>query len=70
MIELGLFLPVGKNGDIVSTAASQNPPSYAMLKAMTRWPRTSASASCSRRSHIEAGAVRRSLQITRWNRSS
>jgi pyrimidine oxygenase len=35
MVELGVFLPVGKNGYIVSTAAPQYQPSNAMLKAMT-----------------------------------
>jgi hypothetical protein len=36
MTELGMFLPVGKNGYIVSAAAPQYHPSYAMLKVMTR----------------------------------
>jgi pyrimidine oxygenase len=36
MIELGVFLPVLNNGWIVSTAAPQYQPSYAMNKAMTR----------------------------------
>ncbi len=36
MVELGVFLPVGKNGYVVSTAAPQYQPSYAMLKTMTR----------------------------------
>ena len=35
MIELGVFLPVSNNGFIVSTAAPQYPPSYAMIKTMT-----------------------------------
>jgi pyrimidine oxygenase len=35
MVELGVFLPVGKNGYVVSTAAPQYYPSYAMNKAMT-----------------------------------
>jgi len=35
MIELGVFLPVSNNGYIVSTAAPQYPPSYAMIKTMT-----------------------------------
>jgi pyrimidine oxygenase len=35
MVDLGVFLPVGKNGYIVSTAAPQYYPSYDMNKAMT-----------------------------------
>src|SRR5215470_1521129 len=35
MVELGVFLPVCNNGYIVSTAAPQYQPSYAMNKAMT-----------------------------------
>ncbi len=35
MVELGVFLPVINNGWIVSTAAPQYQPSYAMNKAMT-----------------------------------
>ena len=35
MVELGVFLPVLNNGWIVSTAAPQYQPSYAMNKAMT-----------------------------------
>jgi pyrimidine oxygenase len=35
MVELGVFLPVSNNGYIVSTAAPQYQPSYAMNKAMT-----------------------------------
>ena len=35
MVELGVFLPVLNNGYIVSTAAPQYQPSYAMNKAMT-----------------------------------
>ena len=35
MVELGVFLPVSNNGYIVSTAAPQYQPSYAMVKAMT-----------------------------------
>ena len=35
MVELGVFLPVSNNGWIVSTAAPQYQPSYAMNKAMT-----------------------------------
>ena len=35
MVEFGVFLPVINNGWIVSTAAPQYQPSYAMNKAMT-----------------------------------
>src|SRR5215831_10003594 len=35
MVELGVFLPVLNNGWVVSTAAPQYHPSYAMIKAMT-----------------------------------
>ena len=35
MVELGVFLPVLNNGYIISTAAPQYQPSYAMNKAMT-----------------------------------
>jgi pyrimidine oxygenase len=35
MIELGVFLPVINNGWVISTAAPQYQPSYAMNKAMT-----------------------------------
>ena len=35
MTELGVFLPVLNNGYIISTAAPQYPPSYAVNKAMT-----------------------------------
>ena len=35
MVELGVFLPVSNNGYIVSTAAPQYQPSYAMTKAIT-----------------------------------
>ena len=34
MVELGVFLPVLNNGYIISTAAPQYQPSYAMNKAM------------------------------------
>lgn len=36
MIELGVFLPVLNNGWIISTAAPQYQPSYAVNRAMTR----------------------------------
>ena len=36
MVELGVFLPVTNNGYIVSTAAPQYQPSYAMNRAVTR----------------------------------
>ena len=36
MTELGVFLPICNNGYIVSTAAPQYPPSYAMIRAMTQ----------------------------------
>ena len=35
MVELGVFLPVLNNGWVVSTAAPQYNPTYAMNKAMT-----------------------------------
>jgi hypothetical protein len=35
MVELGVFLPVLNNGWVISTAAPQYQPSYAMNKAMT-----------------------------------
>jgi pyrimidine oxygenase len=35
MVDLGVFLPVLNNGWIISTAAPQYQPSYAMNKAMT-----------------------------------
>jgi hypothetical protein len=35
MVELGVFLPVLNNGWVISTAAPQYHPSYAMNKAMT-----------------------------------
>jgi pyrimidine oxygenase len=35
MVELGIFLPVLNNGWVISTAAPQYQPSYAMNKAMT-----------------------------------
>ena len=36
MVELGVFFPVTDNGYIVSTAAPQYQPSFAMIRAVTR----------------------------------
>ena len=56
--ELGVFLPIGNNGFLMSKTAPQYKPSFEMNKQIAILARASASISCSRCRSGAASAVR------------